>query len=70
MEQEQMKRLNALAVKARSEEGLTEEEKAEQASLREQYINDVKSSLREQLAQIDIQQEDGSVKPLKRKTEK
>ena len=42
-------------------EGLTEEERREQAALRSDYIANIRANLRGQLNQIDIQQEDGSV---------
>ncbi len=42
-------RINELARKARTE-GLTEQEKAEQAALRRAYIDSMKDNLRAQLA--------------------
>lgn len=42
-------------------EGLTEEEKAEQKDLRQQYVLSIRRSLRGQLDNIDIQNEDGSI---------
>lgn len=48
MEQAKIDRINALARKSKSE-GLTEEEKAEQAALRREYIAAVKASLTAQL---------------------
>ena len=53
-------RINELARKARTE-GLTDEEKAEQATLRRAYIDSVKDNLRAQLAGTYVQKEDGSV---------
>ena len=53
-------RINELARKARTE-GLTDEEKAEQAALRRAYIDSVKDNLRVQLAGTYVQKEDGSV---------
>ena len=53
-------RINELARKARTE-GLTDEEKAEQAALRRAYIDSVKDNLRAQLAGTHVQKEDGSV---------
>jgi len=41
--------------------GLTEEEKAEQAILRRNYIDSVKASLKGQLNSIDIEEKDGSI---------
>ena len=42
-------------------EGLTEEEKKEQASLRSEYIANIRANLRGQLNNIDIQEKDGTV---------
>ena len=53
-------RINELARKARTE-GLTDEEKAEQAALRRAYVDSVKANLRAQLAGTFVQKEDGSV---------
>ena len=44
MEQSKIDRINVLARKSKAE-GLTEEEKAEQAVLRREYIDSVKASL-------------------------
>ena len=51
MTEEKIKRINELAKKSRGE-GLTEEEKAEQASLRAEYIASVRENLRSQLQGI------------------
>lgn len=48
MEQAKIDRINALARKSKTE-GLTEEEKAEQAALRQEYVAAVKASLTAQL---------------------
>ena len=53
-------RINTLAHKAKSV-GLTEEEKAEQAELRKEYIAAVRKNLRAQLNNIDVKENDGSV---------
>ena len=45
MEKEKVLRINELARKSKTPEGLTEEEKAEQAVLRREYIDSVKASL-------------------------
>ena len=60
MEQTRIDRINALARKAKAE-GLTEEEKAEQATLRQEYIKDFRASLRGTLNNISIQEADGSI---------
>ena len=49
MTKEKIARINELAKKSRTEEGLTEAEKAEQAALRLEYIDEMKQSLRSQL---------------------
>ena len=53
-------RINELYHKAKAE-GLTEEEKKEQASLRSEYIANIRANLRGQLNNIDIQETDGTV---------
>lgn len=56
-------RINELARKSKAE-GLTEEEKAEQAELRRIYIEAVRRNLRGQLNNIDVVNPDGSVENL------
>ena len=63
MNQEQIDRINALYRKPKAE-GLTEEEKKEQALLRKQYVADVKKNLAAQLNNIDMVNPDGSVENL------
>ncbi len=58
--EERIKRINELYHKSKKE-GLTEEEKAEQAKLRREYVENVKANFKVQLDAINIQQEDGSV---------
>lgn len=60
MDNSKIDRINALARKSKAE-GLTEEEKAEQAALRQEYIAAVRRNLRGQLNNISIQEPDGSV---------
>ena len=67
MTEEKIKRINALAKKAKSEEGLTPEEKAEQAILRNEYINSVKASLIGQLENTYIVDENGNKRKVERK---
>lgn len=67
MEQKKLDRINELARKSRTEEGLTEAEKAEQAALRREYIDSFKKSLRAQLDNTDIVHPDGTVRPLGKK---
>ncbi len=56
---ETIARINALARKSRTE-GLTEEEKAEQAALRREYVEAVKESLQGQLDHTTIVEPDGT----------
>ena len=60
MTDEQIKRINVLYHKSKNE-GLTDEEKAEQQTLRRQFIDDFKRNLRGNLDNISIQEEDGSI---------
>ena len=55
-----LERINELARKSRTE-GLTEEEKDEQALLRAEYIASVRRNLKAQLDNIDIQEKDGTI---------
>lgn len=64
MTKEKIDRINALAHKSKTPEGLTPEEKAEQKALREEYIADFLRSTLAALGRIDIQNEDGSIEPL------
>lgn len=61
--EEKIARINELYHKSKAE-GLTEEEKAEQARLRQDYINNFRANLRAQLNNIDIVNEDGSIENL------
>lgn len=60
MQQEKIDRINALARKAKSPEGLTQEEKAEQAALRREYIDAYKRNLTAQLEHMVIVRPDGT----------
>ena len=66
MEKEKLERINALARKSRTEEGLTEEEKAEQAALREQYILEFRASMTGILENTYIHREGGVKEKLKK----
>ncbi len=65
MKQEKIDRINELARKSRTPEGLTEAEKTEQAALRAEYIAAFRNSLRSQLESTSIQRPDGTIQPLK-----
>ena len=60
MDNVKIDRIKTLAHKAKSV-GLTEEEKKEQAELRQEYLAAVRKNLRAQLNNIDIQEKDGSI---------
>lgn len=63
MTQEKIQRINELYRKSQAE-GLSEAEKKEQALLRKEYIANVKKNLRNQLNNIDMVNDDGSVENL------
>ncbi|MBQ8924430.1 MAG: DUF896 domain-containing protein [Lachnospiraceae bacterium] len=65
MTDEKIKRINELAHKSKTPEGLTDEEKAEQAVLRREFIDSVKGNLKSQLDNIDIKEKDGSITHVK-----
>lgn len=63
MTQEKIQRINELYRKSQAE-GLSEAEKKEQDLLRKEYIAKVKKNLRNQLNNIDMVNDDGSVENL------
>lgn len=63
MTQEKIQRINELYRKSQAE-GLYEAEKKEQDLLRKEYIANVKKNLRNQLNNIDMVNDDGSVENL------
>ena len=66
MDKKQIDRINELARKKKAE-GLTEAEAAEQAALRQQYINEWRENMRAMLDGVVIQRPDGTQEPLKKK---
>lgn len=60
MTEQTIARINELYHKSQAE-GLTPEEKAEQAALRQEYIAAVRGNLRSQLNNIDVVNADGTV---------
>lgn len=67
MEQSKIDRINELARKAKTPEGLTPEETAERAVLRREYIDAYKRSLTAQLDNTYIQYPDGTRRKLEKK---
>ena len=65
MEKEKLNRINELA-RISKERALTDEEKAEQAELRQEYINEIRLSFGAMLDNTVIQFPDGTKKPLKK----
>lgn len=64
---EDIARINELARKAKTPEGLTAEERMEQADLRRRYLDNIKASLMADLDNTYIVDEKGNQTKLKRK---
>lgn len=64
--EEKIKRINELYHKSQAK-GLTEEEKAEQAELRAEYVANIRANLKSQLDNISIQEADGSITDIGKK---
>ena len=60
MTQEKIARINALAHKSKTPEGLTEAEKAEQKALRQEYLAEIRRSFQSQMDNTVIQEPDGT----------
>ena len=69
LDEKKIARINELYHRSKAE-GLTEEEKEEQAKLRKEYIAAVRMNLRGQLDRIDVQEADGTITNLGEKTGK
>ena len=69
MDQKGIDRINELARKAKSPEGLTEWEAAERADLRREYVDSVLGSLRGQLDNTYFVDEKGNKRKLGKKGE-
>ena len=65
MEQKQIDRINELARKVKTPEGLTEQEQAERAVLRRAYIESVLGNLKSQLDNTYVVDEHGNKRKLK-----
>lgn len=61
MDENKIARINELARKAKTAEGLTPDEQKEQKELRQEYIQAIRSNLRSQLNNIDMQEADGTI---------
>ena len=63
MNEEKIARINELSRKSKAE-GLTEEEKKEQAILRQEFIASFRNNLKAQLDNIDVVNPDGTIENL------
>ncbi|MCD7774367.1 MAG: DUF896 domain-containing protein [Clostridiales bacterium] len=70
MEQSRIDRINELARKSKTSEGLTAEEKAEQQRLRQEYVAAIKASLTGQLDHMSILKADGTVEKVSKRKKK
>ena len=67
MTQDKIDRINELARKQKTEEGLTNEERFEQQKLRSEYINSIKRNLSLQLENTVIVDEKGNKRKVQKK---
>lgn len=61
---DKIKRINELAHKSKTPEGLTAAEKEEQQKLRQEFLANIRANLKSQLDNIDVQNPDGTVENL------
>ncbi len=66
MDETKIKRINEL-YKKKKEGTITEEELKEQAVLRAEYVEAVRTNMRATLANVSIQEKDGTITPLTKK---
>lgn len=66
--EERIKRINELYHKSQTQ-GLNEEEKAEQAALRKEYVENIRGNLKAQLDSIRVERPDGTVERLRERIE-
>ncbi len=67
MEQKKLERINELARKSRTPQGLTAAEKEEQTRLRKEYIALFRGNLEAQLKNMVIVEPDGTERPVSKK---
>ena len=70
MDEKKIARINPLAAKSKTAEGLTPEEKQEQLALRREYIDSVVGNLARELDNTYVVDEHGNKRKLRRKGEK
>ena len=66
MDPKKIERINELARKKKTT-GLTEEELAEQAALRKEYLDGYRENLKSMLESIVVEEKDGTRHPLRKK---
>lgn len=67
MEQQKIDRINFLAKKSKTPEGLTQAEKVEQQALRQEYLSGFRRNLRAQMENIYLVDENGNEQKLEKK---
>lgn len=67
MEKNKIERINELARKKKTPEGLTKEELSEQAALRQEYLAEYRENMKAMLDSLVIQEEDGTRHALKQR---
>lgn len=70
MDEKKIARINQLAAKSKTAEGLAPEEKQEQLALRREYIDSVVGNLARELDNTYVVDEHGNKRKLRRKGEK
>lgn len=70
MDEKKIARINQLAAKSKTAEGLMPEEKQEQLALRREYIDSVVGNLARELDNTYVVDEHGNKRKLRRKGEK
>lgn len=70
MDEKKIARINELAAKSKTAEGLMPEEKQEQLALRREYIDSVVGNLARELDNTYVVDEHGNKRKLRRKGEK
>lgn len=68
MEKAKIERINALAAKSKTAEGLTESEQQEQKALREEYLTEYRQALRGNRDEIVTLRPDGTKAVVKKKS--
>lgn len=66
MDEQKIARINEL-FKKKKKGSLTDEERKEQAELRAEYVASIRRNLRATLANVSIQEADGTITPLTKK---